>query len=297
MLFSEEIVGVHACGKHGGKSSCGFIRLYCRRKHHKVCVYVKLFAVVGVIMLASVAVVKLTVNEKALTDQVRAYEAEHPEENLADEANGGALPKEVKRSLAFLLISVSLWFMGYNAVETWFTTYAARVWEMSLGTASMCLTIATVGAIVCYLPSGLLASRIGRKKCILGGCILLAGSFFVGFLLTLLFDHFTPVLYVVFVLVGMAWAFINVNSLPMVVEMCSGADTGKFTGYYYTFSMAAQTVTPVLAGTLMNRISYHTLFPYAGLFVALAFVTMLMVRHGDSKAEPARGIEAVDVEI
>lgn len=259
--------------------------------------YVKLFAVVGIIMLASVAVVKLTVNEKALTDQVRAYEAEHPEENLADEANGGALPKEVKRSLAFLLISVSLWFMGYNAVETWFTTYAARVWEMSLGTASMCLTIATVGAIVCYLPSGLLASRIGRKKCILGGCILLAGSFFVGFLLTLLFDHFTPVLYVVFVLVGMAWAFINVNSLPMVVEMCSGADTGKFTGYYYTFSMAAQTVTPVLAGTLMNRISYHTLFPYAGLFVALAFVTMLMVRHGDSKAEPARGIEAFDVEI
>ena len=98
-------------------------------------------------------------------------------------------------------------------------------------------------------------------------------------------------------LVGMAWAFINVNSLPMVVEMCSGADTGKFTGYYYTFSMAAQTVTPVLVGTLMNRISYHTLFPYAGLFVALAFVTMLMVRHGDSKAEPARGIEAFDVEI
>ena len=168
---------------------------------------------------------------------------------------------------------------------------------MSMGTASMCLTISTVGAIVCYLPSGLLASRIGRKKCILGGCILLAGSFFVGFLLTLLFDHFTPVLYVVFVLVGMAWAFINVNSLPMVVEMCSGADTGKFTGYYYTFSMAAQTVTPVLVGTLMNRISYHTLFPYAGLFVALAFVTMLMVRHGDSKAEPARGIEAFDVEI
>ena len=140
-------------------------------------------------------------------------------------------------------------------------------------------------------------SRVTVRGQSLSLCFNAPISFFVGFLLTLLFDHFTPVLYVVFVLVGMAWAFINVNSLPMVVEMCSGADTGKFTGYYYTFSMAAQTVTPVLAGTLMNRISYHTLFPYAGLFLALAFVTMLMVRHGDSKAEPARGIEAFDVEI
>ena len=228
--------------------------------------------------------------------RLRAYEAEHPEENLADEANGGALPKEVKRSLAFLLISVSLWFMGYNAVETWFTTYAARVWEMSLGTASMCLTIATVGAIVCYLPSGLLASRIGRKKCILGGCILLAGSFFVGFLLTLLFDHFTPVLYVVFVLVGMAWAFINVNSLPMVVEMCSGSEVGKFTGLYYTFSMSAQIVTPIAAGWLLRNVSYLSLFPYAALFVFASFVTMGFVRHGDNKVPAKKGLEAYDVE-
>ncbi len=261
--------------------------------------YRLLFAVVGGIMLVSVAVVKLTVNENKLTDEVREYESAHPEDDLTAETDGGgrALPRDVKRSLGFLLVSVSLWFIGYNAVETWFTTYAANVWGMALGTASLCLTIATAGAIVSYLPAGLLASKIGRKKCILGGCVLLAGSFFAGFLLTQLYDHFTPVLYVIFVLVGVAWAFINVNSLPMVVEMCDQADTGKFTGYYYTFSMAAQTITPVVAGTLMNRVSYSSLFPYAALFVALSFVTMLFVKHGDSKADAVKGIEAFDIEM
>ena len=261
--------------------------------------YRLLFAVVSGIMLLSVLILKLTIDENKLTSEVRAYEAAHPEQELTAEAADGSrtLPKDVRRSLAFLLLSVSLWFIGYNAVETWFTTYAANVWGMALGTASMCLTIATVGAIVSYLPAGILASKIGRKPCILGGCVLLAGSFFTGYLLTQLYDHFTPALYVIFVLVGVAWAFINVNSLPMVVEMCSGADTGKFTGYYYTFSMAAQTVTPVVAGTLMNRVGYGTLFPYAGLFVAAAFVTMLFVKHGDTKAEAARGLEAFDIDM
>ena len=78
----------------------------------------------------------------------------------------------------------------------------------------------------------------------------------------------------------------------MVVEMCKGSDVGKFTGYYYTASMAAQVITPVLAGTLMKHISYQILFPYAAFFVAMSFVTMLFVRHGDSKAEVKKGLDA-----
>jgi len=260
--------------------------------------YGLLFAVVGGIMLLAVIVLKLTVRENQLAEQVHLYEQAHPEEDLTTDGEDGSrtLPKEVKRSLIFLLLSVALWYIGYNAVETWFTTYAAGVWKMALGTASMCLTIATVGAIVSYLPAGILASKIGRKKCILGGCIVLAASFFSGFLLTELYDHFTPILYVIFVLVGVSWAFINVNSLPMVVEMCSGAETGKFTGYYYAFSMAAQTITPPLSGVLLNQVSYATLFPYAAVFVALSFVTMLFVHHGDSHVEAVRGIEAFDID-
>lgn len=101
-------------------------------------------------------------------------------------------------------------------------------------------------------------------------------------------------MFVVFALVGLAWASINVNSLPMVVEMCKGSDVGKFTGYYYTASMAAQVVTPIVAGSLMEHISYRVLFPYAAVFVALSFVTMLQVKHGDAKAEVKRGLEAFE---
>ena len=102
-------------------------------------------------------------------------------------------------------------------------------------------------------------------------------------------------IYVVFVLVGIAWASINVNSYPMVVEMCKGSDIGKFTGYYYTFSMAAQVFTPILSGFFLEHVGYWTLFPYATIFSVVAFVTMLQVKHGDSKPEaPKKGVEAFE---
>ena len=204
------------------------------------------------------------------------------------------LPAPVKRSLGFLLASIALWFAGYNGVTTWFTTYISVVMGQGLGGASTCLLVATAGAIVSYIPIGALASKIGRKKTIMGGIILLASCFLLGFVLTTVYSSINAVMFVVFALVGLAWAAINVNSLPMVVEMCRGSDVGKFTGYYYTASMAAQVVTPVLAGTLMKHISYKVMFPYAALFVILSFVTMLFVRHGDSKAEARKGLDAFE---
>ena len=128
----------------------------------------------------------------------------------------------------------------------------------------------------------------------MGGIILLAACFLLGFVLTTVYSSINAVMFVVFALVGLAWAAINVNSLPMVVEMCKDSDIGKFTGYYYTASMSAQIITPILAGALMRHISYQILFPYAALFVSLSFVTMLFVRHGDVKAEAKKGLEAFE---
>ena len=258
--------------------------------------YQPLFMVVSAIMFVGVGVLFLTVREPKLAAENRALEAEHPEWDLArDDGSGNeVLPKEVKRSLGFLLASIALWFIGYNGVTTWFTTYVSAVMGQGLGGASTCLLIATGGAILSYIPVGAVASRVGRKKTILFGCVLLATCFLLGFVLTTTFSSINLVMFVVFALVGLAWASINVNSLPMVVEMCKGSDIGKFTGYYYTASMAAQIVTPVVAGTLMRTISYRVLFPYAATFVALSFVTMLFVRHGDAKVEGKRGLEAFE---
>ena len=258
--------------------------------------YQPLFLVVSAIMAAAVAVLLLTIREPRLSAENQALEARHPEWNLAEDDGSGheVLPAPVKRSLGFLLASIALWYIGYNGVTTWFTTYISEIMGEGLGTASRCLLVATAGAIVSYIPIGAVASKVGRRKTILAGCALLAACFFTGFLLTTAFSTLNFAMYIVFALVGLAWAAINVNSLPMVVEMCKGSDIGKFTGYYYTASMAAQVVTPVLAGTLMRHVSYKILFPYATLFVALSFVTMCFVRHGDSKAEAKRGLDAFE---
>ena len=236
--------------------------------------YLPLFAIVGGIMLAALAVILLCVDEPKLVAEQRRYEDAHPEDNLTQVTeNGETLPKDVKRSLGFLLASIALWFIGYNGVTTWFSVYAGRTWHMTLAQANTCLTIATAGAILSYIPVGNVASKVGRRKTIRFGTLLLAGSFFAAFVYTMLSDSFSPVLYGLFVLVGMAWAAINVNSLPMVVEMCSGSEVGKFT-----------------------HVDYKTLFPYAAIFVFASFVTMGFVKHGDNKVEAKKGLEAFDVD-
>ena len=258
--------------------------------------YQPLFMIVSAIMFVSIGVLFLTIKEPKLTAENQALEAAHPEWNLAIEDSAGheVLPAPVKRSLGFLLASIALWFIGYNGVTTWFSTYVDTVMGQGLGGASTCLLIATAGAIVSYIPIGQIASKIGRKRTIQCGIILLAACFASGYVLTTTFSSINAIMFVVFALVGLAWAAINVNSLPMVVEMCKGSDIGKFTGYYYTASMAAQVVTPIAAGTLMRKIDYRVLFPYAALFVALSFVTMLFVHHGDAKAEAKKGLEAFE---
>ena len=258
--------------------------------------YQPLFIVVAIIMAVSIIVMKLTINEPKLTAENQALEAEHPEWNLAEDDGSGneVLPAEVKRSLGFLLASIALWFIGYNGITTWFTTYVDKVMGQGLGGASTCLLIATGGAIISYIPIGSLAHKIGRKKTIMIGVILLAACFLAGYFLTTAFSNINAIMFAVFALVGFAWAAINVNSLPMVVEMCRGSDIGKFTGYYYTASMAAQVVTPVLAGFLIRNISYKVLFPYAALFVLFSFLTMTQVKHGDAAPEAKKGLEAFE---
>lgn len=258
--------------------------------------YQILFIVVSAIMFVAVGLLFIFVKEPELVRKNKLLEEQHPEWNLAEDDGSGSekLPADVKRSLGFLLASIALWFIGYNAVTTWFTTYVSVVMGQGLGGASTCLLVATAGAIVSYIPIGNIASKIGRKKTIMAGIILLATMFGLGFVLTSIYKSINIIMFISFALVGLAWAAINVNSLPMVVEMCKGSDIGKFTGYYYTASMAAQIITPVFAGTLMRLISYKVLFIYAAVFVLLSFVTMTQVKHGDQKVEAKKGLAAYE---
>ena len=262
--------------------------------------YSALFLAVSILMLAAVAVLLFTIRENRLAHEVElqnlAAQGEDAAQAQDDEtpssgAGFSSLDPALRRSLILILCSVALWFMGYNAVTTAFTKYVSVQWGYDIKAASQCLMVATVGAVVSYLPVGFLSSRFGRKRVIQAGVLLLAACFGAA----ALFASFSPVLYGIFALVGAAWAMINVNSYPMVVEISKSGDVGKYTGYYYTFSMAAQIVTPIVSGWLLEHVGYYTLLPYAAVMVALSFVTISLTRHGDSRPQPPRSrLEAFD---
>lgn len=258
--------------------------------------YEPLFIAIAAIMVISLVILLTKVDENKFVAERIAKEKEwgiEDEEEITDENGNTTLPKPVKCSLVLLLLSVAFWYMAYNAVTTAFSKYATEMWGMEGGGFAGALMVASVGALISFIPVGIISSKIGRKKVILFGVLLLAASFFCG----CLFKTPNFGVNIVFLLVGMAWASINVNSYPMVVEMCKGSDIGKFTGMYYTFSMAAQVLTPILSGFFLEHVGYWTLFPYATVFAVIAFCTMLNVKHGDSKPEPPKGkLEAFDVE-
>ena len=251
--------------------------------------YMPLFIGVGSFMAVSVLVLFLTIKE----NKIRAGMEEEDETRKEEPKSTAKLPKEVKRSLMFILCSISLWFAAYNAVTTAFSRYATEVWNLQNGGYADCLMIATVAAILSYIPIGIISGKIGRKKTILLGIVLITLCYFAASL----FNNYNPVMIVFFGIIGFAWAAINVNSLPMVVEISAAGDVGKYTGLYYTFSMSAQVITPILSGFLLEHISYRTLFPYAVVFSTLSFCTMMMVKHGDVKPVKKQSVlENFDVE-
>ena len=237
--------------------------------------FLPVFLIVGVFMLLAVLIQFATVRENRLPHIV--------DEVTVIEKAKVKMPKPVLKSVIFILLSVFLWFMAYNAVTTAFSRYCVNIWGTDLGTSSSYLLTATVSAIAAFVPLGMLSSKVGRKKTVLIGVAVMT----VCYATAIAIRHQTPIMYLIFGLVGVGWAAINVNSFPMVVEMSSGSDVGKYTGFYYTFSMAAQITTPLLSGFLIDNLGfgYSVLFPYAVLFSALSFITMLFVKHGDSRPQ------------
>lgn len=255
--------------------------------------YTVYYGVIAGIMIVSLVVFLLTVREKKWAEEMREDSIKYGIEEDDDvETTSKALGKAELRSLIFILLSVALWYFAYNAVTSKYAVYATNILNKDYNTTML---LAQGAAIIAYIPAGIIATRIGRKKTIIGGVIMLAAAFFFASFMTA--SSPTIVMNLLFALAGIGWATINVNSFPMAVEMCSGSDIGKYTGYYYTASMAAQIATPILSGFLMDKIADTVLFPYASVFAVLAIVTMLFVKHGDSKVEAKKSIlENLDVD-
>lgn len=283
---------INLMGAVGGVYALALIRLLVPSGEHPS--YAAVFIGVALLMVVSVIVLFVAIREKKLAAQIaREYPDEEASEEPHTDAKSAPLAPEVMRSLRFILLSIFLWFTAYNAVTTAFSRYAVTVWKMEGGGFASCLMVAMVAAIISYIPTGALSARIGRKKTILVGLTMMLISYSAVFF----YPTYNASANLFFALIGIGWAAVGVNSLPMVVEMSRGSEIGKYTGLYYTFSMTAQIFTPIVSGLLLQYVSYNTLFPYAIFFTCCAIFTMSQVRHGDSKPTvKKRMLENFDVD-
>ena len=248
--------------------------------------YIGYAAAVCGVMLAALALFIWKVRENALVSKMQ-QEAEKfgitEQTEKGEESDTHKLTKEQKISLGLILASVALWFIGYNAVTSKYSLYATNVLDKDY---NLTLLIAQGAAIVSYLPVGMLATKFGRKKTIIVGVVMLAAAFTGGAFVTA--NTSGIVMYAFFALAGIAWATINVNSFPMVVELASAKDVGKYTGFYYTATMSAQAIAPFISGLVMDNVSMRTLFLYSACCVVAAIALMVFVKHGDSKQLPTK---------
>lgn len=254
--------------------------------------YTGYFVAVVSIMLVGFIIFLLTVKENKWASEMEE-ESKKLEPETDEGENGGKLSKAQFHSLILILASVALWYIGYNSITSKYSVYATNILGFDF---NLTLIIAQAAAIVSYIPVGIIASKIGRKKTILAGVLILSTAFFLGIFVTSRTPEF--IMFPIFILAGIGWATINVNSFPMVVELAKSGNVGKYTGYYYTASMSAQIIAPILSGFLYDILGMrYTFFSFGAIFVALAFITMFFVRHGDSKIEGTKSaLEMLDVD-
>ncbi|MGD9604668.1 MAG: MFS transporter [Bacilli bacterium] len=288
-LRSKANAIINLMGAAGGVISLGLMA-FLANDHSS---YILLFVVLAIGMNILLGLFMSTVHEPELVammhEQSKKYGLE--EETVTAEdmtTESDKMSPEVKKSFLLIMASIVLWFMAYNAATTKFSIYSQIILDMGFETP---LLIAQVAAILVYIPIGIIASKVGRKKTIMTGIIILFIAFLLGFIAT---SATKFLIYFTMSLAGIGWATINVNSYPMIVEMSKGKNIGKYTGYYYTASMAAQIATPILSGAMMDLIGMKSLFAYSAIFSIFALVTMYFVKHGDSKPIPTKAIEAYE---
>ena len=295
-LRSKANAIINLTGTAGGILVLVLGMIFATSKNHYMQYTGYVVAVVS-IMLTGLVVFLLTVKETRWAAEMEEDSRRLGLEDAPEEEETGAqkrkLSKGEMKSLLLILASVALWYVGYNSITSKYSVYATNILGFDF---NFTLIIAQAAAIVSYIPVGIIASKIGRRKTILAGVAILASAFFIGNFIT----PTTPelVMYPVFILAGIGWATINVNSFPMVVELARGGDVGKYTGYYYTASMAAQIVAPILSGFLYDLIGMrYVFFAFGTAFVLFSFVTMFFVKHGDAKVMEKKDLlEQLDVD-
>jgi len=206
------------------------------------------------------------------------------------------IAREEEKSTLFICLAIFSWFMGYNAIETFWTSYGKDVLfasqiasgtitaDQAVSKSTTLLSIVPVVFLLMSIPAGFIATRFGRKRTIITGLFMLAV-----FWLSIYFIHSMVFVYAALFFSGVGWALININSLPIVVDLASAAKIGSYTGLYYFFSMLAATLSPPIVGRLMDGFGLSVMFIFTPAFMLLAVLFMLGVKRSEPVPEVPRG--------
>lgn len=194
------------------------------------------------------------------------------------------------KSAFWILLSIMLWFFGYQGVLPFIGLYSMEFIGSSTGTAALAGGMVGIAYAIFAIPSGIIAHKAGRKKTIRVSLLVLTGililiyfhhplSQALGFSRTLVLVSFWGIMF----LFGMFWVAVITNSFPMLWQMATYSDMGIYTGLYYTFSQAAAILSPPIAGGLIDAAGYRTIFLFAAVCMFAAFLVMGMVKQGETE--------------
>ncbi len=232
------------------------------------------FILTSILMIISLILLLIKIKENKLLEETKP-EMEEGEKfcDTAEEITSDRpLSRVDKKNLILLIISVFLWFFAFNAIETFGSTYGTEYLKTSSwGTVVIVLTISS---LITFVPAGMLADKIGRKRVVQLGLLLII----IPCIIASFIKVFNFWLIILIVFAGVGWAMINCNSYPMVVENANKENIGKYTGFYYTSSMIAQTITPVTLGFILDFIGHNMMFPYTSFFMIAAFIVFSFIK-------------------
>ncbi len=255
------------------------------------------FAFTSILMLVSLIILIVKIKENKVLEEMKLdmEVGEQLAETEAASKPDHKLTKQDKTNLVLLIASIFLWYMGFNAVETFWSTYGIEV--MNKGSVSIATVALTVASLITFIPAGKLVSKIGRKWSIILGLGLMIISLGGCFICSQISLKTNLVIYILlFVISGVGWAFINISSYPMVVEMSDKNSVGKYTGLYYTSSMLAQSITPICVGFLMDALGYESMFAYATGFMILALIVFVFIKSTHKPLDDTKsGFENFDI--
>lgn len=249
------------------------------------------FLLVAVVMFLALAFLIVFVKENRFVADYQRELAEHglsTQEEAKEEELTGVAAQTNRRNVYLILLVVFFVYMANNAVETFMSIYSEVVFAnatslpLNMNPGALVILPFGLASFIFAVPAAFLADRVGRKFTVVIGASLMAATY-LGLAILGFVDDFSLWLLAVFFMGGAGFSLIIVNIYPMVLENCAADTVGRYTGYYYTASMLAQSISPALAGLFMSGLVFgnvRVLFPYALLSMGAALVTLLFIRKG-----------------